>query len=114
MQDHQVFPDNGRGGQSPCRNLCVEFGDTILRPDDFSGFRVEAEGVSNRAQRVDLPLENSRRHARAVSVIELAVFDRVRMRPQWLSRLRIETQDALDFRRLGLAIHDEDPPPGYR
>src|SRR5262245_2479083 len=92
----------------------VEF----LLPDDRALLGVETEEMAHRAKRVDLSIINDRRGPRAIGVAQLDIGTIVRMMPDLLPGLDIETEDSLIARHrglgegvlqrwlVGLAVHD--------
>src|SRR5690349_5676223 len=114
MQDHQVFPDDWRGRQAPGRKFRVEFGDAVAGPDKSAVHGIEAAGMSHRAKSIDTPFEDRRRGPGTVPIVALAVRDWIFVSPKEFSRRGIETQDPLDFLRVGLPVHDEGATVGDR
>src|SRR5262249_61900397 len=75
-----------------------------LLPKRFALDRVETDEVSLGAECVDLPIVDRRGRPRAVAVFHVGVIARVRMYPEELAGYFVETQDALNLRRVQVVV----------
>lgn len=105
VEDNGVFPDEGRGGESPAWGLGVEGFSGVDAPDDFAGGGVEAMGVAEGTEGVGFTVVNGDAGAGAASVFKVVVGDGVGVLPEEATGGDIKTVDAFDFGRVLDAIH---------
>ena len=114
MENHQVRDHQGCGGDTPFRHANPILALQIPLPMHLAGSRIETVQMSGRAQRECPPLVDGDARARSRRVTDPRIIAGVRMHPQLLPALFVETHHTLDFVRIGLAVHHVHAPVGHR